>query len=195
MMNIVLAAVGGQGCLFAARVIGKVAQNNGLEVKASEVHGMSQRGGSVITFVRYGTSIASPIVEEGFADVVMAFEELEGARTVNYLRPSGTIILNTQRINPLPVLSGGCRYPAEIPSLLAATGVTVRTIDALAAARESGSVKAVNSVMLGQFAVMSGFDKHHWLEALGEVSPVKFAAVNTAAFEKGYSALPAGRSN
>ena len=188
MMNIVLTAVGGQGCLFAARVIGKVAQGNGFEVKVSEVHGMSQRGGSVITYVRYGTSVASPIVEEGFADVVMAFEMLEGARALGYLKPSGTLILNTQRIYPLPVLTGGCSYPEEILERIKKTGITVKTIDALAAAREAGNVKAVNTVMLGQFAKISDFGKERWIAALGEVSPAKLLDINTAAFEKGYCA-------
>ena len=190
-MNIVLAAVGGQGCLFAARVIGKVAQSNGLEVKVSEVHGMSQRGGSVTTFVRYGKLVASPIVEEGFADVVLAFEMLEGARALPFLKRGGTMILNTQRINPLPVLAGAVLYPSGIPERLQKAGAAVTAIDALGAAREAGNVKTVNSVMLGVLAKMSEFDRTHWIGALQEVAPAKYCDINIAAFDKGYHRFPA----
>jgi indolepyruvate ferredoxin oxidoreductase beta subunit len=185
-MNIVIAAVGGQGALFASHVIGRVALDKGLDVKVSEVHGMSQRGGSVVTYVRYGERIASPVVEEGFADVVMAFEMLEGGRYVSYLKRGGTAIVSTQKINPLPVLLGSAAYPDDIPGHMRKLGVTVKVVDALAAAREAGNVRATNAVMLGVLATVCDFSGERWRGAIRETSPAKFAETNLKAFEKGY---------
>jgi indolepyruvate ferredoxin oxidoreductase beta subunit len=187
-MNIVIAAVGGQGGLFAARVIGAAALAGSFEVKVSEVHGMSQRGGSVSTYVRYGKEVASPIVEEGCADVVIAFEMLEGSRALPYLKPGGSMILNTQRINPLPVLTGGATYPENLPRLLRSTGISVATIDAQSLAKECGNSRAVNAVMLGALAKTTGdISQESWKVAIEKVSKPEFTGSNLAAFDKGFA--------
>jgi indolepyruvate ferredoxin oxidoreductase beta subunit len=187
-MNIVIAAVGGQGALFASKVIGCCAMNAGYEVKASEVHGMSQRGGSVISHLKYGKHVASPIVEEGTADLLLSFELLEAARYVSFVQPGGSIIVNNQRINPLPVLMAQAVYPANIPGMLATLDVHVRCIDAAALAQEAGSLRGVNAVMLGCMAQQSEFTYEQWIAALTTVSPPKFIETNKAAFDKGLNA-------
>jgi indolepyruvate ferredoxin oxidoreductase beta subunit len=186
-MNVIIAAVGGQGALFAARVLGRLAMDNNLDVKASEVHGMSQRGGSVITHVRYGTNISSPIVEEGFADVVLAFELLEGARAVPFLKPGGVIIVNMYRINPLPVLAADADYPADIITGMQKLDATVIPIDASALAKKAGSIRATNAVMLGCLAKRGEFTRDQWLQALKALSPEKSLQSNCIAFDNGFN--------
>jgi indolepyruvate ferredoxin oxidoreductase beta subunit len=185
-MNIVIVAVGGQGALFAARVIGFAAIQEKYDVKVSEVHGMSQRGGCVITHVRYGSQIASPIVEEGYADVVIAMEKLEGARATRFLKPEGVMVLNEQEIKPMPVASGAMSYPKDIESAIRKTGVQLYSFDAFAMAQEAGSSKAVNSVMLGAVAHFTGIDRDAWCRAIDSLAPEKFRKVNLTAFDKGY---------
>ena len=185
-MNIVIAAVGGQGALFAARVIGKIALSGGYDVKVSEVHGMSQRGGSVITHVRYGKKINSPIVEEGFGDAVIAFELLEGARCTSFLHRGGVVIANEQHINPQPVLAGDMEYPRRLVDRMRELGLRVRAIDALTAAKQAGNVRAVNAVMLGMFAAETEFEREAWHDAIRLVSPPAFADANCLAFDKGF---------
>ena len=187
-MNIIITAVGGQGALFASKVIGCCAMNAGYEVKASEVHGMSQRGGSVISHLKYGKHIASPIVEEGTADLLLSFELLEAARYVSFVKPGGSIIVNNQRINPLPVLTAQAVYPENIPEMLATLNVTVQCVDAAVLADEVGSIRGVNAVMLGCMAQQSEFTYEQWIDALTSVSPQKFIETNTAAFNKGFTA-------
>lgn len=188
-MNIVIVAVGGQGALFASRVIGAVALKQGFDIKVSEVHGMSQRGGSVITHVKYGSAIASPIVEEGYADMVIAMEMLEGLRATPYLKPSGTMILNEQVIHPMPVINGKMAYPQDITGKIRDTGVDVHAIDALTMAREAGSSQVVNAVLLGAAASFTGIDCNVWTEAILSLAPKKFADINLNAFDKGYTAI------
>ncbi len=185
-MNIVISAVGGQGALFAARVIGRVALNNNYDVKVSEVHGMSQRGGSVITYVRFGKQIASPIVEEGYADVLLAFEMLEAARYVPYVKKQGVIIINDQKIKPQPVVAGDCAYPDTIVDTIRTLDVKVELIDATARALEAGSSRAVNAVMLGAFAKHTSFSRDSWIQGITDASPAKFVQSNIDAFDKGY---------
>jgi len=187
-MNIIITAVGGQGALFASKVIGCCAMNAGYEVKASEVHGMSQRGGSVISHLKYGKHIASPIVEEGTADLLLSFELLEAARYVSFVKPGGSIIVNNQRINPLPVLTAQAVYPEDIPEMLATLNVTVQCVDAAVLADEVGSIRGVNAVMLGCMAQQSEFTYEQWIDALTSVSPQKFIETNKAAFNKGLTA-------
>lgn len=185
-MNIVIVAVGGQGALFASRVIGAVALKEGFDVKVSEVHGMSQRGGSVITHVRYGTAIASPIVEEGYADMVIAMEMLEGLRAAPFLKKTGTMILNQQVIHPMPVITGKMAYPDDIPGKLAAQGINVYCLDALKMACDAGNSKVVNAVLLGAAACVSGIDRTVWKDVLKTLAPSKYIDVNLQAFDKGY---------
>ncbi|MBN1604231.1 MAG: indolepyruvate oxidoreductase subunit beta [Chitinispirillaceae bacterium] len=187
-MNIVIVAVGGQGALFASRVLGAVALGKGFDVKVSEVHGMSQRGGSVITHVRYGSAIASPIVEEGYGDMVIAMEMLEGLRAVPFLKKGGTMILNEQVIHPMPVITGKMAYPDDIAGKVAAQGITVHRMDALKMACDAGNSKVVNTVLLGAAAAcVSGIDRAIWDDTVKTLAPRKYLDVNLQAFDKGYT--------
>lgn len=186
-LNIVIGAVGGQGALLASRVLGQLAVNLNLDTKISEVHGMSQRGGSVVTYVRIGEQVHSPLVEKGTADVVLAFELLEAARYVNYLKKGGTLIANTQKIPPITVLTGASQYPADIIEKCQALEITPYFMDALALAKEAGNSRAVNSVLLGKMAKISSFEKDAWIDAFKIAIPSGHLQANLGAFEKGYS--------
>jgi indolepyruvate ferredoxin oxidoreductase beta subunit len=155
MMNgcdILIAGVGGQGTLLTSRILGALALRLGFDVKVSEVHGMAQRGGSVITYVRMGRRVASPLIEEGGADFLVSFELMEALRYVHLVKRSGWVVVNTQRIAPMPVIMGAAGYPEDIPERLAASGVSVDAVDALDLARRTGGVRTVNMVMLGRLA-------------------------------------------
>ncbi|HEY5466029.1 MAG TPA: indolepyruvate oxidoreductase subunit beta [Clostridia bacterium] len=190
-LDIVLAGVGGQGTLVAGKLLGAVAQTLGLDVKISEVHGMSQRGGSVVTYARLGEKVHSPIVEEGRADFLLAFEELEGLRWAQLLRRDGAALLNSQHILPLPVSLGTAKYPEDIAGLLEkACGARARVIrlDALALAIRAGSVRATNVVMLGALAALTDIPSPVWQGAIDSVMPERLRQVNQAAFLLGYGA-------
>lgn len=183
-MDILIAGVGGQGTLLASRVLGKYAQTKGMDVKLSEVHGMAQRGGSVITFVRFGEKINSPIIDAGGADIILAFEKLEALRYAHYLKEDGRIVYSTQEIMPMPVVTGEKEYPADIEKRLKnAIGV-----DALGLAVKAGNSKAANSVMLGALTKITGLDREAMLAALKESVPQKFVDLNTTAFGYGFDA-------
>jgi indolepyruvate ferredoxin oxidoreductase beta subunit len=182
-----LVGVGGQGTLLASRVMGRVFTAAGYDVKVSEVHGMSQRGGSVVTYVRYGEKVHSPVVEEGEADIIIAFEELEAARYLSCLKKGGRMIVNTLRIDPMPVISGVAEYPQDIIKKLEEKAALVTRVDALSLATQAGSAKAVNIVLLGVYARESGFDKGAFLEALRFCVPEKLLAPNLKAFELAFS--------
>jgi len=185
--SIMIVGVGGQGTLLASRLLGAVMLSQGYDVKVSEVHGMSQRGGSVVTYVKFGERIASPIIDVGEADFILAFEQLEAARWLPYLKPGGRLIVNTQRIDPMPVVTGAAEYPQGIVEALCAAGVNVQAVDALAIAQQTGSAKAVNVVLLGALAKGMDLPKEVWLEAVrGTVKP-QFAEMNLKAFELGYT--------
>lgn len=186
-LNIVIVGVGGQGTLLTSRVLGHIAKTQGYDVKVSEVHGMSQRGGSVITYVRMAEKVYSPLVEQKGADFLLAFEELEGLRAVPYLKPDGTMILNTQRIMPLPVIVGAQKYPDGIVATLESSNENLVAVDALALARNAGNSKALNTVLLGILAARLNFDKEVWLNALEATLPQKLLEVNKKAFEVGYT--------
>ena len=191
-INLVIAGVGGQGTLLASRVLGQVALDMDYDVKVSEIHGMSQRGGSVVTYVRYSENgVDSPIIDEGGADAVLAFELLEGYRTLPYLKKGGKIIINTMQINPMPVITGAEVYPENIVEKIktAAPDAEVITFDAAAAANQAGNSKAVNVALLGVFAKISGIGKEVWLEALKETVPPKFLEANLKAFMLGFGEL------
>ncbi len=186
-MNIVIAAVGGQGALLASRVIGNLAQNLDKDVKVSEVHGMSQRGGSVITYVKFSDKVYSPIVEEGTADIILAFELLEGCRYIPYLKKDGTLIVNTQQIDPMPVITGTTEYPNNLTTTLEESSINLITADALELAKEAGNIKTINTVLIGILAKKSDIAKEEWINAIKETVPAKFLKVNLKAFELGYN--------
>ena len=185
-MNIMIVGVGGQGTLLASRILGKVAIKGGYDVKVSEVHGMSQRGGSVVTYVKYGDKVYSPIIDRGEADLILAFEILEAYRALPYLKKGGQIIANTQQMNPMPVITGAMEYPADIEKKLAEK-VNLLAVDALSLAEEAGSFKAVNVVLIGLLAKSMDIDKNIWIDTIKETVPEKFIDLNMRAFEMGYN--------
>lgn len=184
--NILIVGVGGQGTLLASKVMGKVFLDSGYDVKVSEVHGMSQRGGSVVTYVRYGDEVYSTLIDKGEADILLSFEALEAARWLPYLKKDGIVITNTQRLNPMSVVMGKATYPDDILEKIKAAGVNPVEVDALALAEEAGSAKSVNVVLLGIAAKHIGLDKQLWLDAVKSTVPPKTVDMNVAAFEKGY---------
>lgn len=184
-MNIMVVGVGGQGTLLTSRIIGKTALNAGYDVKLSEVHGMAQRGGSVVTFVRYGEKVYEPVCEEGSVDFLISFERLEALRYVHFLKPNGVMIVNDTRIDPMTVVIGAKEYPEGILESLAKKH-TLYTIDGGAVARELGNSKVLNSVVLGLAAKHIGFSENEWLETLKSTVPQKTIEINSLAFKAGY---------
>ncbi len=185
--SIMIVGVGGQGSLLASKLLGRVLMNEGYDVKVSEVHGMSQRGGSVVTYVRFGDKVYSPIIEEGEADFVISFEKLEGARWAHCLKTGGKLIVNTQQIDPLPVIMGNAEYPENILEELKEKGLDIDDIDALSLAEEAGSSKAVNVVLMGRLAKYFHIDYAKWEKALEETVKPKFLELNKKALELGYN--------
>lgn len=187
--NIMIVGVGGQGTLLTSRLLGNAMLSQGFDVKVSEVHGMSQRGGSVVTYVRFGEQISSPLIDKGAADVILCFEQLEALRFMEYLKPTGTLIVNEQVIDPMPVITGAAKYPQGIiPALHAKLGKRAVTLDAATAALESGDIRAVNIVLIGVMAGLGlgGIDRNVWEDSLKQVVPTKTLDINGKAFEKGY---------
>ena len=172
--SILIVGVGGQGTLLASRLLGNALLSRDYDVKVSEVHGMSQRGGSVVTYVRYGESVSSPIIEQGEADIILSFEALEAARFLPYLKKGGKIIVNTQQIDPMPVVTGNASYPEDILGQIKALGVDVIAADALSLAEQAGSAKAVNVVLMGMLAKQSDIEKQVWLDTVEQTVPPKF---------------------
>lgn len=186
--SVMIVGVGGQGTLLASRILGNVVIEEGYDAKVSEVHGMAQRGGSVVTYVKYGEKVYAPIISEGEADIILSFEELEAYRYLPYLKKGGTLIVNAQEIDPMPVITGAAKYPEEIIQKLKDKADGVIAIDALALANEAGNGKAVNVVLLGVLAKSSGIAEEKWLEAVRKTVPPKFLDVNVKAFALGYHA-------
>ena len=183
--SIMIVGVGGQGTLLASRILGHAIVSQGYDVKVSEVHGMSQRGGSVVTYVRYGGRVDSPIVDKGQADVVLSFEQLEAARYLTYLKPNGTLLTNTQQIDPMPVVTGAAVYPQNLIEKMKAAGVRILALDALTLAKKAGSVKALNVVLLGVLSNYMPFSEDIWKEAISACVPPRFLEVNQKAFALG----------
>lgn len=186
--NILIVGVGGQGTLLASRVIGQAALASGRDVKVSEVHGMSQRGGSVVTYVRFGGRMDSPLIDKGGADILLSFELLESLRFRDYLKPDGRMIVNTQVIDPMPVVTGERKYPDDVPTRLrAALGDRAVLLDAADIARGCGDLRAVNTVLIGVMAGMGagGIERSVWEEALRAVVPPRALEVNRRAFAQG----------
>jgi indolepyruvate ferredoxin oxidoreductase beta subunit len=186
-MNILIAAVGGQGALLAARIIGNYALLQSLCVKVSEIHGMSQRGGSVVTHVRFGQEIHSPVIEKGQADMLLGLELLEAARSIAHLRPGGTLIVAKQQIQPLPVLTGASEYPPHLLDSLANLPITTCAVDTAPSARRLGNAKAVNTVLIGVLARRLSEDPTPWQAAVAGVVPAKHRELNKMAFDMGWN--------
>lgn len=187
--NILIVGVGGQGTLLASVLLGNLALKKGYDVKLSEVHGMAQRGGSVVTHVRIAEDgVNSPLIEPGEADIIIAFEELEAYRWLPYLRKGGRMYVNAQQIMPMPVIMGKAEYPERIIKKLQAYAGKVKAIDGLKLAEESGTDKAVNVVLLGAASNDMPFSDEEWLSVIEENVKPKFIDINKTAFEKGKKA-------
>ncbi len=184
--NIMIVGVGGQGTLLASRILGNVILKEGYDVKLSEVHGMSQRGGSVVTYVKYGDEVYSPIIEEGEADIILAFEMLEAYRAISYLKKDGIMIANTQTIDPIPVITGAAKYPENIEEKIKEK-LNLIAVDARKLAMEAGNIKAVNVVLIGIMAKNTPIAYEKWIAALKETVPEKLLEVNLKAFDLGYN--------
>lgn len=185
-MNIMIVGVGGQGTLLASRILGSVAINEGYDVKVSEVHGMSQRGGSVVTYVKYGEKVYSPIIGKGEADIILAFELLEAYRALPYLKKGGKMIVNTQAINPMPVITGAAEYPQDLVEKLE-KDCALTALDAVEIAQKAGNIKAVNVALIGVLAKSTDVPYDKWVEALKSTVPEKFIELNLKAFDMGYN--------
>lgn len=184
--NIMIVGVGGQGTLLASKMLGRLLMNVGYDVKVSEVHGMSQRGGSVVTYVRFGDKVASPLIDKGEADFILSFEKLEAARWLSYLREDGQIVLSDQEIDPMPVVTGAAKYPENLIEKMKATGAKVDAVPALDLAKETGSIKAVNIVLMGRLShYFPEIPESEWIAALEAVVPAKFVEMNKKAFALG----------
>ena len=186
--NIMIGGVGGQGSLLASKLLGHLLMEQGYDVKVSEVHGMSQRGGSVVTYVRYGDRVNSPVIDKGEADFIVSFELLEAARWLEYLKPDGQIVTNTQQIDPMPVITGAAKYPENLVEKMRAAGAKVDAMDCLALAEEAGSAKAVNLVLLGRLSHYFGLPDGDWQKSIEACVPAKFLELNRRAFELGKNA-------
>jgi len=185
-MKIMIVGVGGQGTLLASRILGNVAIAMGHDVKVSEVHGMSQRGGSVVTYVKYGETVHSPIIDKGEADIVLAFEQLEAYRALPFLKKGGKMIVNTQKMNPMPVIIGAAEYPDNLIEKLGAAA-DLTAVDAMALAEAAGNIKAVNVVLIGILAASTDVSYDKWVEVIRSTVPEKFLDVNLKAFDLGYN--------
>ena len=186
--NIMIVGVGGQGSLLASKLLGRLLLTKGYDIKVSEVHGMSQRGGSVVTYVRFGDKVYSPVIDKGEADYIVSFELLEAARWTEYLRKGGKSVTNTQQSNPMPVITGAAEYPADLVSKMQAEAIQVDAFDALKLAEEAGSAKAVNIVLMGHLSRNFDFTLDEWLEAIEKSVPAKFLEMNKKAFVLGREA-------
>lgn len=183
--NIMIVGVGGQGSLLASKLLGRLLLTKGYDIKVSEVHGMSQRGGSVVTYVRFGDRVYSPIIDEGEADFIVSFELLEAARYTEFLSPNGRIVTNTQRINPMPVITGASKYPESLEKKLENAGIEVCAVDALSLAEQAGSAKSANIVLMGRLSRFFDFPEEDWLSAIKSTVPEKFYELNERAFRLG----------
>ena len=186
--NVMIVGVGGQGSLLASKLLGRLLLSKGYDIKVSEVHGMSQRGGSVVTYVRYGDKVYSPVIDKGEADYIVSFELLEAARWTEFLKPGGKIIVNTQQINPMPVIIGAAQYPENLLEKMAAAGLDVDALDALSLAEQAGSSKAVNIVLMGHLSRYFDFTEDEWMDALQQSVAPKFLEMNKIAFTLGRNA-------
>ena len=185
-VNIMIVGVGGQGSLLASKMLGHLLVAQGYDVKVSEVHGMSQRGGSVVTYVRFGDKVYSPIIDKGEADYIVSFELLEAARWIGYLKPTGTVVTNTQQMEPMPVIAGLAKYPEDLVGKMRAQGIRVDAMDCLALAEQAGSSKAVNMVLMGRLShYFPDIPAQAWQDSLEANVPAKVLDLNKVAFSLG----------
>ncbi len=183
--NVMIVGVGGQGSLLASKLLGRLLLAQGYDIKVSEVHGMSQRGGSVVTYVRFGDKVYSPVIDEGEADFIVSFELLEAARWTKFLKPGGKLITNTQRIDPMPVIIGAATYPEDLVEKMSEAGIDLDAMDALSLAEQAGSAKAVNLVLMGRLSRYFHIPQEQWMAAIEESVPPKFLEMNKKAFALG----------
>lgn len=187
--NILIVGVGGQGTLLASVLLGNLAMDHGYDVKLSEVHGMAQRGGSVVTHVKMSDGkVGSPLIEEGEADMILAFEKLEAYRWLPYLKKGGDLYVNTQQILPMPVILGSAEYPEDIEEALADRAGKLKAFDALSIAEEAGSDKAVNVVLLGAASGSLPFSDEAWRQVIEKNVKERFVEMNKFAFSRGQQA-------
>ena len=186
--NVMIVGVGGQGSLLASKLLGRLLLSKGYDIKVSEVHGMSQRGGSVVTYVRFGEKVYSPVIDKGEADFIVSFELLEAARWTEFLKPGGKLIANTQQINPMPVIIGAAEYPSELAAKMVAAGIDLDAVDALSLAEQAGSSKAVNLVLMGKLSKYFDIPEEEWMAAIEQSVPPKFLEMNKKAFALGANA-------
>lgn len=186
-MSILIVGVGGQGTLLTSRILGNVAMEEGYDVKMSELHGMAQRGGSVVTYVKMGQEVHSPIIEEQEADVILAFEELEALRWNKFLKKDGVMVVNSQQIPPMPVITRKAAYPEKITEKLQGAYSGTVLINALDMAKELGNVKVLNVIMLGKIAKILEIDQEVFLKAIEKSVPEKLIDLNRKAFAAGYN--------
>lgn len=187
--NIMIVGVGGQGSLLASKLLGHLLLSEGYDVKVSEVHGMSQRGGSVVTYVRFGDKVYSPVIDKGQADYIVSFELLEAARYVEFLKSDGHIVVNTQTIDPMPVIIGAAEYPENLVKKMEDKGFKVDAMDCLSLADQAGSSKAVNLVLMGKLSTFFDIPENKWIKAIEECVPAKFVDLNKKAFALGRSSI------
>ena len=183
--NVMIVGVGGQGALLASKTLGQVLLDAGYDVKVSEVHGMSQRGGSVVTYVRFGKKVYSPIIDKGEADFIVSFELLEAARYTEYLKKGGKIVVNTQKIDPMPVITGAAEYPENLVEKMQAEGFDVDAVDCLSLAEKAGTAKAVNIVLMGRLSRYMDFPESNWLASIEKLVKPQFLEMNKKAFALG----------
>ena len=186
--NIMIVGVGGQGALLASKTLGRVLMDAGYDVKVSEVHGMSQRGGSVVTYVRYGKKVYCQIVDKVEDDIIVSFEMLEAARYTEYLKKDGQIVVNTQQIDPMPVITGAAKYPANLVEKMQKEGIKVDALDCLSLAEKAGTSKSVNIVLMGRLSKYMDFPKEAWMSAIEKLVKPQFVEINKKAFELGLNA-------
>lgn len=187
--NILVAGVGGQGTLLASRIMGNLFIDLGYDVKISEVHGMAQRGGSVVTHVKYGEKVFSPLVEPGNTDILLAFEKMEALRWIHFLKEGGTAIVNNQAIDPMSVIMGAAHYPEDVEHEIQEACPNAVILDALAVAKDLGNIKVVNTVLIGALARYLTIEPEKWEKAIERNVPPKTIGINIKAFYKGYSIL------
>jgi len=185
--SIILVGVGGQGTITTSSILSKGLIEKGFDVKMSEIHGMSQRGGTVVTQIKYGEKVYSPIIGDGEADLIVSFEKVETARALNYLKEGGKIVTDDYEINPMPVLTGAAVYPHDAIEDLKKVVPNVMVIGARKVAEELGNVKAQNIVLLGALVKQLGLDDVDWKAIISTSVPAKLVDLNLAAFEKGYN--------
>lgn len=185
-VNLMIVGVGGQGSLLASKLLGHLLLSRGYDVKVSEVHGMSQRGGSVVTFVRFGDRVYSPVVDRGEADFIVSFEKLEAARWLSHLKKGGRVVVNTQEIEPMPVITGLAQYPQDLVEKMRAQGAQVDALDCLSLAEQAGSAKTVNIVLMGRLSrYFPDIPEQAWQEAITACVPEKYLELNRRAFALG----------